>query len=130
LDDSPKAFVEEFRSAILKKRVGQIALAVILAFSIWRLVYAVVYFLVVPVIGTLLFSHSTSILFDSRTYQIGYTQLFGALLEFVSMVIVVFYLNRWIHKRPRPAYKEDLPLFSTVGEPLESPESEPAETRI
>jgi large-conductance mechanosensitive channel len=31
MDDTPRAFLEEFRSSILKKRVGQIALAVVLA---------------------------------------------------------------------------------------------------
>ena len=31
MDDTPKAFLEELRTSVLKKRVGQIALAVVLA---------------------------------------------------------------------------------------------------
>jgi len=34
MDDTPRAFFEELRSGILKKRVGQIALAVVLAEAI------------------------------------------------------------------------------------------------
>jgi hypothetical protein len=41
--DTPKALVEELRSALLRKRVGQIALAVVLAEGAWRLINSLVW---------------------------------------------------------------------------------------
>ena len=128
LDDTPQAFLEEFRSAILKKRAGQIALAMILALAVWRLVYTIVYSLIVPVLVTVLFRHSESVLFDSRAYPIGYVQIFGGILEFLSMIIVVFYLNRWIHKRPQAVELENPAMFSTVGDTLGHQPAQSADT--
>jgi large-conductance mechanosensitive channel len=101
MDDTPKAFLEELRSSILKKRVGQIALAVVLAEAVWRLVNSLTWYLMIPLIGRLFQGHTESVLFESATtHPIPWENLFGSLMEFLLTLIVVFYLNRWIHRKP------------------------------
>jgi large-conductance mechanosensitive channel len=108
VDDSPRAFAHEFRSAILRKRVGQIALAVVLAEACIRLLYALVWFLVVPFIAFLFRGHTESVLFPDRLV-FPWQQLFGSCLEFALALIFVFYVNRWIRgSLPRPYAREEM----------------------
>lgn len=65
MDDTPKAFLEELRSSLLKKRVGQIALAIVLAEAGWRLVAAFTWELIIPLIGKGLRGNAESVLFKS-----------------------------------------------------------------
>ncbi len=120
VDDTPKAFLEEFRSTILKKRVGQIALAVVLAEAVWRLVNSLTWYLLIPLIGKLLNGHTESVLFESATTRpIPWENLFGSVTEFVLTVIVVFYLNRWVQRKPAPASPTRAEMeYSSVGEAL------------
>ena len=101
MDDNPKAFLEELRSGILKRRVGQIALAVVLAQAVFRLLNSITWYLIVPLIGRALNGHTESVLFEDATRNpLRWDTLFGAFLEFTLTVIFVFYLNRWIRKPP------------------------------
>jgi len=125
MDETPKAFFEELRSSILKKRVGQIALAVVLAEAVWRLVSSLTWYLIIPLIGRSLNGHTESVLFESATRRpIPWENLFGSLMEFVLIVIVVFYLNRWIHRKPQPTAEEIDPEYSSVGGALTVGEDE------
>lgn len=63
MDDTPKAFLEEIRTSILKKRVGQIALAVILAQAVWRLIRAVTWYVFIPLVGRMFAGSGESVLF-------------------------------------------------------------------
>lgn len=121
MDDTPKAFLEEVRTSILRKRVGQIALAVVLAQAIWRLISALTWNLLMPAMGKF-FNGNESVLFKGyRENPIPWDNVAGALIEFASTVIVVFYLNRWIHQKlPGPAAE---PEFSLVEEPVEPQEA-------
>jgi large-conductance mechanosensitive channel len=108
MDDTPKGLLGELRSSVLKKRVGQIALAVVLAEAIWRLISALTWYLIIPIIGRFLRGQTESVLFQSATNSpIPWDSLFGALLEFVLVVIVVLYLNRWIQRKPSHPKDED-----------------------
>jgi hypothetical protein len=60
MDDTPKAFLEEIRTSILRKRVGQIALAVVIAQAIWRLVNALTWYLLVPTAARMLDGNTES----------------------------------------------------------------------
>jgi large-conductance mechanosensitive channel len=125
MDDTPKAFLEELRSSILKKRVGQIALAVVLAEAVWRLVNSLTWYLIIPLIGKSLDGHTESVLFETATRRpIPWENLFGSIMEFVLTLIVVFYLNRWIHRKPLTVTEETEPEYSSVGEALTVNESE------
>ncbi len=117
MDDTPKAFLEELRSSLLKKRVGQIGLAVVLAEAAWRLVTALTWYLIIPAIGKAL-SNSESVLFQkSTTYPFPWQNLFGSLLEFGLVLILVFYLNRWVQRKPTPTTAQDLDAeYSSTGE--------------
>jgi len=103
VDDTPQAFIEELRSSLLRRRVGQIALAVVLAEAAWHLVSSLTWYLIIPLIGKALRGNTESVLFPSATSRpIPWENLFGSLLEFGLVVILVFYLNRWVQRRPTP----------------------------
>jgi large-conductance mechanosensitive channel len=116
MDDTPGHFVEELRSSLLKKRAGQIALAVILAEACLRFLNALTWFLIVPTVGALLKGHTESVLFQTRV-AFPWRQLLGSVLDFGVALIFVFYLNRWIHRPPG-----ETPL--TISVPLSEPEPE------
>jgi large-conductance mechanosensitive channel len=126
MDDTPKAFLEELRSSMLKKRVGQIALAVVLAEAIWHLVNSVTWNFIIPIIGRSLEGHTESVLFETATHRpIPWENLFASILEFILTLIVVFYLNRWVHRKPSLSVQEEIaPEYSSVGEALTVPEAE------
>ena len=117
MDDTPKAFIEEFRSAILKKRVGQIAIAVVLAEAVWRLLTAFTWHLIMPIIGRFMEGQTESVLLARR--PILWENFFGSILEFLLTIIVVFYANRWIHTKPHIVEDNDAVEYSLVGEPLD-----------
>ncbi|MGA8200848.1 MAG: MscL family protein [Candidatus Sulfotelmatobacter sp.] len=125
MDETPKAFLEEFRSSILKKRVGQIALAVVLAEAIWRLVNSLTWYLIIPIIGKSFQGRTESVLFESATkHPIPWENLFGSLMEFVLTLIIVFYLNRWVQRKPAPAPSAEVRMeFNSVGDAVTSENS-------
>jgi large-conductance mechanosensitive channel len=118
MEDTPQSFVEEFRIAILRKRVGQIALAVVIAEALWRFLDSMVWLLMVPVIAKTFLTHSDSVLFNTAAQApIPWERLIGSLLEFLLTLIVVFYLNRWIHRKPKSeTMQAPAEEFNSVGE--------------
>jgi large-conductance mechanosensitive channel len=125
LDDTPKDFVQELRSSLLKRTVGQIAIAVLLAQAALRLVNALIWYFVIPVLGRALRGNTESVLFSSATaHPIPWENLFGSLLEFSATVILVFYLNRWVQRKPLVASEGPTPKEEpTIEEaPLVGPE--------
>jgi large-conductance mechanosensitive channel len=114
--DTPKGLVAELRTTILRKRVGQIALAVVLAEAIWRLVNALTWYLIIPLIGKFLHGQTESVLLDAASRSpIRWDTLFGSVLEFVLVVIVVVFLNRWIHRKPLPPKDEEPTEDDAIG---------------
>jgi len=115
VDDTPKAFVEELRSAILKKRVGQIALAVVLAQAVWRLLNSFTWFLIMPIVRRFLEGGNESVLVGTAGL-ISWDNVLGSVMEFLLAVVVVFYLNRWIHRRSLPTTSDTEQGYTLVGE--------------
>ncbi len=84
------------------------SLAVVLAEAIWRLVSALTWYLIIPVIGKFLHGQTESVMFEAASNNpIHWDTLFGSLLEFVLLVIVVLFLNRWIRRDPTPPGGEE-----------------------
>jgi|RhiMetdeSRZDD1v2_1073273.scaffolds.fasta_scaffold786343_2 large-conductance mechanosensitive channel len=106
MDNTPRQFFEEFRSSILKEKIGIIAMAIILAQAVLRLTYALSSFLVMPLIARVFFGHTHSVLFESPA-PFPYEQLLGALVDFALAIVVVFYINRWVRGLPRKPDIED-----------------------
>jgi len=106
--------------------VGQIALAVVLAEAAWRLVSSLTWYLIIPLIGRGLRGNTESVLFEkAATKPLPWESLFGSLLEFGLVVILAFYLNRWVQRKPTPAITEDVdPEYSSTGEALTIEEAE------
>lgn len=102
MNDTPRDLVAEFRRSVLKRRIGWIVIAIILAQAILRLVGGVTYYLIVPVLGRMFGGNSNSVLFKDPSNPLPFPQLFGTLLEFGLTIIVVFYLNLWALGKPLP----------------------------
>jgi large-conductance mechanosensitive channel len=128
MDDTPKAFLEELRLSVLKKRVGQIALAVVLAQAVWRFIGSLVWYVIIPVIDKLVNTATDSVMFQRATRPFPWENLLGSLAEFLLSVVVVFYLNRWIHgirHRSVPlASQKPEPEYSSVGKLISPHEPE------
>ncbi|HEY4901082.1 MAG TPA: MscL family protein [Terriglobales bacterium] len=108
MDDTPNGLIGELRASVLKKRVGQIALAVVLAEAALRLVSNLTWYLIIPIIGKSLRGHTESVLFEAASSNpIRWDSIFGTLLEFVLVVIVVLFLNRWIQRKPSGPTEQD-----------------------
>ena len=117
MDDTPRGLLGEFRSSVLKKRVGQIALGIVLAESMIRLVSALTWYLIIPIIGKFLHGQTESVILESaRSNPIRWDTLFGSVLEFALAVIVVLYLNRWIQRKPSRADEESEMADESVEE--------------
>lgn len=124
MDDTPRAFLEELRSSLLRRRVGQIALAVVLAEAAWRLVSSLTWYLIIPLIGRALRGNTESVLFSGSTVRpLPWENLSGSILEFGLVLILVFYLNRWVQRKPAPAEPKDADAeYSSTGEaPFNAP---------
>jgi len=130
MDDTPRAFLEEIRTSILKKRVGQIALAVVLAQAVWRLINALTWYLFLPLIGRILEGNTESVLLPkSIARPLPWENLFGSVAEFLFTVIVVFYTNRWIKDKPKQVTEgQTEPEFNQVGESVAPEVTEDPET--
>jgi hypothetical protein len=125
--DSPRQFIDGLKLTIFRRRIGQIALAVILAESCIRYLDALVWLLVIPAISNVLESHTESVLFKNRR-TFPWEQLAGNTIEFASALVFVYFANRWIYGLNQPRHHEPLtdteaisPNGSTEDEPDPSP---------
>lgn len=72
-------------------------------------------YLLMPAIGKFFNGKTESVLLKSyRDNPIPWENVAGSIVEFAFTVIAVFYLNRWMHHKPRPAVDSE---FSLLGEP-------------
>jgi hypothetical protein len=125
--DSPRQLIDGLKLTIFRRRIGQIALAVILAESCIRYLNALVWFLVIPVISNALESHTESVLFKNRR-SFPWEQLTGNTIEFASALVFVYFANRWIyglnqprHDKPVTEAEEISPTGSTENDADPSP---------
>jgi large-conductance mechanosensitive channel len=100
-DDSPKQVFDGIKFTIFRRRIGQIALAVVLAEACIRFISSLVWYLIIPAIANLLETHTDSVLFKNRR-SLPWEQLIGNTLEFVTVIVFVYYANRWIYRLSQP----------------------------
>jgi large-conductance mechanosensitive channel len=107
MDDSPTEFLDGLKLTIFRRRIGQIALAVVLAESCIRYLNSLVWYLVIPIISNVLANHTESVLLENRR-KFPWEQLAGNTLDFAAALIFVYFANRWIYNlsRPRPSEPE------------------------
>jgi large-conductance mechanosensitive channel len=124
MDETPRGLLTEFRATVLKKRVGQIALAVLLAQAALQLITTLTWYLIIPAFAKLLRGQTESVLFEkSADSPVHWDTVFGSVLIFLLVLILVLYLNRWIQRRSKLADEtptdvavlEDEPLTDTTG---------------
>jgi len=107
MDDTPRQFLDELKFAIVRRRIGQIALAVVLAEESIRYLNTLVWYLIIPIIANVLQTHTESVLFQTR-HSFNWDPLAGATIEFLTAIVFVFYVNRLIHGRNKPRPREEL----------------------
>ena len=106
-DESPKQFLEELKQSIFRRRIGQIALAIVLAEAIIRYLNALTWYVVIPVISNGLKGHTESVLFPGqRTFP--WDRLAGSTLEIIVAILFVFYANRWMYGLNRPRKVDEM----------------------
>jgi large-conductance mechanosensitive channel len=121
-DDSPQKFLEELKHSIFRRRIGQIALAIVLAEASIRYLNALIWFLVIPVISNGLKGHTESVLFASQR-AFPWDRLAASTLEIIAAILLVFYANRWMYGLNRPRTIEDIEP-SDGSEPAVVPQTE------
>src|SRR5262245_51289233 len=92
MDESPKGLFHELTTTVWNRRIILVALAVLLAQSSLRLINAVVAFVLVPFLATVL-KDSDSVLFRSDTHY-ALVPLIYSVLEFCLVVLVVVFGSR------------------------------------
>jgi large-conductance mechanosensitive channel len=105
MDESPRQFLDGLKLTIFRRRIGQIALAVVLAEACIRYLSALVWYLIIPVISNLLENHTESVIFANRR-SFPWEQLAGSTIEFATVLIFVYFVNRWIYNLSRPRRDE------------------------
>jgi large-conductance mechanosensitive channel len=113
-DDSPREFLDGLKLTIFRRRIGQIALAVVLAEACIRYLNSLVWYLVIPIISNVLANHTESVLLENRR-KFPLEQLAGNTLDFAAALIFVYFANRWIYNLSRP--RPDKPETDTVEIP-------------
>jgi large-conductance mechanosensitive channel len=102
MGDTPKASLEELRTSRLKRRVGQIALAVLLGEAAWHFISALTWYLVMPLIARALEGDTESVLMKGYALcTFPRENLSGSVLEFAAVLILVFSLSRWVQTKPQ-----------------------------
>jgi large-conductance mechanosensitive channel len=105
MDDTPRQFLDELKFAIARRRIGQIALAVVLAEECIRYLNTLVWYMIIPAVANVLQTHTESVLFQTRS-RFNWELLAGATIEFFTAIIFVFYVNRLVHGRNKPRSRE------------------------
>ncbi len=105
MDDTPSAFFQELRDTVLRRSIGRIALAVLLALALLQLLNAIVVGAIFPILAYLFDPHHQSALFRDQLPIPRYV-LGAYFMQFVLAVIVVFYGNRWLF-RPKVHEEEE-----------------------
>lgn len=118
-DETPNGFLREFRLSVIKRRIGWIAIAIILAQAVLRLSAGITYNLLIPAIAKFFGGNSSSVLYGVASNPFPFAALFGTVLEFLLTMVIVFYLNLWALGRPLPkpgyyAKKTDEEIDSTL----------------
>jgi hypothetical protein len=78
MDDTPKHLLDELRTDLLGKRLGQIALAILLGEAALRFVNSLVWYLLIPIFGRALENHTASVLFEARHEPLSPSSDFSA----------------------------------------------------
>ena len=124
-DDSPRKLLDELKQSIFRRRIGQIALAIVLAEATIRYLNALIWDVVIPLISNVLKGHTESVLFKSeRTFP--WDRLAASTLEIIGAILFVFYANRWMYGLNRPRH----PGGIYENDPSDSLQMDPSETAL
>ena len=116
LADSPRQFLDGLRSTIFRRRIGQIALAVVLAQACIRFLNAIVWYFIIPAISNALEGHTESVLFKDRRI-FAWEPLIGNLIDFAVALAFVYFANRWIMNSSQRQTGAEVPTADSTSVP-------------
>lgn len=122
-EPSPRELIDGLKLTIFRRRIGQIALAVVLAEACIRYLNTLVWYVVIPLVSNVLATHTESVLFENRR-NFQWEAIIGNTLDFAAALIFVYFANRWIYNLSRPRRRKT-ELDAEALPPTGVTESEP-----
>ena len=113
-----KKFMEEFKAFALKGNVMDMAIGVIIATAFGAIITAFIENIINPIIGVLFQTDLSEVVIHMGAVDLGIGAFISAIINFVLMALVLFFLVRGVNKLKKPQ-EEAAPAKSAEAVALE-----------
>ena len=113
-----KKFMEEFKAFALKGNVMDMAIGVIIATAFGAIITAFIENIINPIIGVLFQTDLSKVVIHMGAVDLGIGAFISAIINFVLMALVLFFLVRGVNKMKKPQ-EEAAPAKSAEAVALE-----------
>ena len=113
-----KKFMEEFKAFALKGNVMDMAIGVIIATAFGAIITAFIENIINPIIGVLFQTDLSEVVIHMGAVDLGIGAFISAIINFVLMALVLFFLVRGVNKLEKPQ-EEAAPAKSAEAVALE-----------
>lgn len=113
-----KKFMEEFKAFALKGNVMDMAIGVIIATAFGAIITAFIENIINPIIGVLFQTDLSDVVIHMGAVDLGIGAFISAIINFVLMALVLFFLVRGVNKLKKPQ-EEAAPAKSAEAVALE-----------
>ena len=113
-----KKFMEEFKAFALKGNVMDMAIGVIIATAFGAIITAFIENIINPIIGVLFQTDLSEVVIHMGAVDLGIGAFISAIINFVLMALVLFFLVRGVNKMKKPQ-EEAAPAKSAEAVALE-----------
>ena len=113
-----KKFMEEFKAFALKGNVMDMAIGVIIATAFGAIITAFIENIINPIIGVLFQTDLSKVVIHMGAVDLGIGAFISAIINFVLMALVLFFLVRGVNKLKKPQ-EEAAPAKSAEAVALE-----------
>ena len=113
-----KKFMEEFKAFALKGNVMDMAVGVIIATAFGAIITAFIENIINPIIGVLFQTDLSDVVIHMGAVDLGIGAFISAIINFVLMALVLFFLVRGVNKLKKPQ-EEAAPAKSAEAVALE-----------
>ena len=113
-----KKFMEEFKAFALKGNVMDMAIGVIIATAFGAIITSFIENIINPIIGVLFQTDLSDVVIHMGAVDLGIGAFISAIINFVLMALVLFFLVRGVNKMKKPQ-EEAAPAKSAEAVALE-----------
>ena len=113
-----KNFMEEFKAFALKGNVMDMAVGVIIASAFGAIITAFIENIINPIIGLLFQTDLSEVVIQMGPVALGIGAFISAIINFILMALVLFWMVKGINKMKKPA-EEEAPAKSDEAVALE-----------